>query len=86
MPDEYLLQIQTGLLVTGRKWCDFISICCGMPLFVKRVLPNTDIQKKIVARAIDFEDTVRQYMSAFRKNANNQLIIPKRVPEVEMFV
>jgi hypothetical protein len=25
VPEEYVLQLQTGLLVTGRKWIDFIS-------------------------------------------------------------
>jgi hypothetical protein len=26
VPEEYMLQIQTGLLVTGRKWLDFVSL------------------------------------------------------------
>ena len=27
MPIEFSLQVQTGLLVTEREWCDFISYC-----------------------------------------------------------
>ena len=27
VPAEYMLQIQTGFLVSGRKWLDFISYC-----------------------------------------------------------
>lgn len=55
VPEEYLLQIHTGLLVTGRKWCDFISYCGGMPMFVKRVTPNPDLHKIIVDAARGFE-------------------------------
>jgi predicted phage-related endonuclease len=31
VPVEYMLQLQTGLLVSGREWIDFISYCGGMP-------------------------------------------------------
>jgi hypothetical protein len=40
VPDEYMLQIQTGLLVTGREWLDFVSYCAGLPMFIKRVFPD----------------------------------------------
>jgi putative phage-type endonuclease len=36
VPAEHRLQVQTGLAVTGRAWCDFISYAPGLPLFVKR--------------------------------------------------
>ena len=37
VPAEYMPQVQTGLAVTGRAWCDFISYTPGLPLFVRRV-------------------------------------------------
>ena len=40
VPAEYMLQLQTGLLVTGRQWIDFVSYCGGMPMYVKRVFPD----------------------------------------------
>ena len=55
VPAEYLLQCQTGLLVTGRKWLDFVSYCGGMPMFVKRVWPCPEIQQAIIAAASAFE-------------------------------
>jgi len=48
VPLEYMLQIQTGLIVSERKWCDFISYSNGMPMFVKRVYPIVEMQNKIL--------------------------------------
>jgi putative phage-type endonuclease len=36
VPAQYISQVQTGLAVSGRSWCDFISYAPGLPLFVKR--------------------------------------------------
>ena len=40
VPAEYMAQIQAGLVVTGREWCDFVQYSNGMHLFVKRVYPD----------------------------------------------
>lgn len=65
VPEEYVLQLQTGLLVTGRKWIDFISYSGGLPMFVKRVEPDLLIQGAILAAATAFEaklaDKEREY-------------------------
>ncbi|NBW19115.1 MAG: YqaJ-like viral recombinase, partial [Caulobacteraceae bacterium] len=31
VPEEYMLQLQTALLVSERKWIDFVSYCAGLP-------------------------------------------------------
>jgi predicted phage-related endonuclease len=36
IPSEHIAQIQGGLLVSGRKWVDFVSYCPGLPMFIKR--------------------------------------------------
>lgn len=36
VPAEYVPQVQAGLAVTGRAWCDFISYAPGLPLFIHR--------------------------------------------------
>ena len=36
VPAEHMAQMQTGMLVSGRKWCDFVSYCGGMPMHVQR--------------------------------------------------
>lgn len=57
VPDEYMLQLQTGLLVTGRKWVDFISYCGGLPMYVERVEPDPEYHEAIIA-AVTFAETV----------------------------
>lgn len=48
------LQIQTALLVTERKWCDFISYSGGMPMHTYRVMPDVAIQDAILSAAKAF--------------------------------
>ena len=55
VPEEYVLQLQTGLLVSERKWIDFISYSGGLPMFVKRVEPDPLIQGAIIAACTAFE-------------------------------
>ena len=65
VPDDYMIQIQTALLVSEREWIDFISYCGGLPMFVKRVEPDAEIQEAIVAAATAFEDRVADVVSAY---------------------
>ena len=57
VPAANMAQIQTGLLVTGRAWLDYVSYSNGMPLYTKRVLPD-----QRWAEAID--QTMRQFTEA----------------------
>lgn len=58
VPEEYMLQIQTGLLVSEREWCDFVSYSAGLPMFTKRVYVDEAIQAAIIAAATDFESKI----------------------------
>jgi len=62
VPAEFMLQLQTGLLVTRREWVDFISYSGGLPMFVKRVLPDLEIQGAIIDAATAFENTLADKM------------------------
>jgi len=88
VPEEYLLQLQTGLLVTGRKWIDFISYSGGLPMFVKRVEPDPLIQGAIIAAATNFEaklaDKEREYRATLASMP--KVIETERRIEQEMFV
>lgn len=88
MPDDYLIQAQTGLLVTGRKWLDFISYCGGLPVYVTRIEPDPEIQAAILAAATAFEtrvqEIVQQYHATLR--AMPKLIPTKRRETMEIIV
>jgi hypothetical protein len=58
VPAEFTLQIQTGLLVSERKWCDFVSYSGGLPMVTIRIYPNEEIQDAIVNAATAFESRV----------------------------
>lgn len=73
VPAEYLLQIQTGLIVTRRRWLDFVSYCAGMPMFVRRVYPDSTIQAAIADAAIAFEDRLRSAQSRYNEWCGKQI-------------
>lgn len=65
VPAENMAQIQAGLLVSGRAWCDYVSYCGGMPLFVKRVEPDTAWREAILEAVSRFEDSARQMTNIY---------------------
>lgn len=60
VPAENLAQIQAGLLVTGRAWCDYISFSAGMPMWTKRVYPEQRWHDAIIAAVTAFETTAAE--------------------------
>lgn len=88
VPAEYLLQIQTGLLVTGRKWLDFVSYCGGMPMFVKRVWPCPEIQQAIIAAASAFEQRLAAAQARYAEWLARQPVIinTERTIEKEIMI
>ena len=88
VPDEHVLQLQTGLLVTERQWIDYVSYCGGMPMAVVRVEPDAGIQAAIVAAATDFELRVADAINDYRRTLETGRIrwVPtERVIEQEMY-
>lgn len=71
VPSENMAQIQTGLLVSGRAWCDYISYSGGMPLYVKRVLPDPKWHTAIVAAVDAFELTARDMVTRYAEATAN---------------
>lgn len=66
VPVENLAQIQCGLLVSGREWCDYLSYCGGMPMWRKRVEPDERWFEAIRAAVADFEETAAQMVATYR--------------------
>lgn len=55
VPSEHYAQIQGGLLVSGRKWLDFVSYCPGMPIFIKRVVRDEPYLDELKVELEKFE-------------------------------
>jgi predicted phage-related endonuclease len=88
VPDDYMIQLQTGLLVSERKWIDFISYCGGLPMFVKRVEPDPAIQEAIIAAATAFEGRVAEVVKQYRSTlaAMPKLIATERRVQQEIII
>lgn len=68
VPLENMAQIQCGLLVSGRSWCDYISYCGGMPLYAKRVLPDARWFIAIIEAVSDFEESAASMIAAYKES------------------
>lgn len=88
VPDEFAIQIQTTLLVTRRKWWDFISYSGGLPMIPIRVYPDAAIQGAIIDAAAAFETKLAEKLVTYRAAlATNKRLIPtERRIEQEMFI
>ena len=73
MPSEFMMQVQTGYLVTKRTRCDFLSYSGGLPMAVIPVPPNYEIQDAIIAAGTAFEkrlaEQLDRYHSAIKHTA-----------------
>ena len=86
-PDDFALQCQTGLLVTGRKWIDLVSYSGGLPMIPIRIEANPEIQAAIIDAATAFEakvaEAIEDYAAALKTNP--RLIPTQRRVEMEMY-
>ena len=76
VPAENMAQIQAGLLVSGRDWCDFISWSGGMPMWVIRVKPLRAWQEAILQAAAEFETAATNMVARYET-------VTKGLPETE---
>lgn len=80
VPSDFLIQVQTHLLVSERAWCDFISYSGGLPMAVIRAYPDETIQNAVTAAAEDFERRLADGLSRYRDAVASSRSIPtKRV-------
>ncbi len=89
VPDEFMMQLQTGLLVSERQWIDFISFSGGLPMVTIRVFPDPEYQEAIIAAAAAFEERLEkkraEYLDALVASEGRFIATERRV-EAEMFV
>lgn len=85
VPAENMAQLQAGLLVSGRTFIDYVSFCGGMPLYVKRVLPDPDWFDSILAAVTAFELAVSLMVADYEAAVAGRPTT-ERVIELEMVI
>lgn len=88
VPDDYWMQVQTGLLVAEREWLDFVSYSGGMPMAVVRVRADRKTQTAIVDAAHLAEERIREVMARYSAAlaAMPKVIPTERRVEQEMVI
>lgn len=87
VPAENMAQIQAGLLVSGRSWCDYVSYSGGMKLWTKRVYPDPDWHAAIIDAVEQFETTATEIVSTYL-DATADMPMTERIdhfPEMDIF-
>jgi hypothetical protein len=84
-PDDFILQCQTGLLVSEREWLDFISYSGGLPMAIIRVWPDDAIQGAIIEAAAAAEAKIAEIIQTYHSAAVDLIPTERRV-EQEMYV
>lgn len=82
VPAKHIAQMQAGMLVAGRKWCDYVSFCGGMPPYFKRVEFDVDYASAIVAAVLAFEETAAQMVATYTERTAG-LPVPERIDYYE---
>lgn len=85
IPADYVLQCQTGLLVSEREWLDFISYSGGLPMAIVRVWPDDAVQGAIIEAAAAFEAKLAERLAIYTQAAADLIPTERRV-EQEMYV
>ncbi len=87
-PPDYVLQCQTGLLVSERQWLDLISYSGGLPMCVIRVWPDDKVQAAILEAAAAFEARLAKKLAEYQEllATDPRLIPTERRIEQEMVI
>lgn len=84
---DFIIQVQTGLMVSERKWVDLVSYCGGLPMVTFRAFKDEKIQDAILEAATAFERRLAFYRASYEVNVASvvdRLIPTERKIEQEM--
>jgi hypothetical protein len=84
-PAENMAQMQCGLLVSGREWCDYISYSGGMHLWVRRVYPDQRWFDAITAAVEAFEQNAAEMIRVYEESVVG-FPLTERIVETEMVI
>lgn len=78
IPLEHIAQLQMGLMVSDRKWIDYVSFSGGMPLFIKRMLPDGEWQEVICEAIARYEIHAQENQRIYKEA--EAVMIPTEIP------
>lgn len=86
-PPDFMLQVQSQLLITGRKWCDLVSYSGGLPMATMRIEPHHETQSSIIDAAAKFEARISEIVADYHAalESDPRLIPTERKIEMEMY-
>jgi hypothetical protein len=85
VPAVNMAQVQTALLVSGRKWVDYCSFSPGMPLYIHRIERNQEWHDALYVAAETAEKRIREVVQLYN-GLTTGLPLTERVPEFEDIV
>jgi hypothetical protein len=71
VPAEHRLQMQAGMYISGRKWCDFISFSNGMPLLVIREYADKELFALMASTVSAFYAQVDAMLADYKEKTIN---------------
>lgn len=83
---EFLIQLQTGLLVSEREFCDFVQYSNGMPYYIHKCHPDAKIQEAILEAVGEFEKQAALTIEQYLLNAAKYLPTERKVYEQEIII
>jgi hypothetical protein len=87
IPEDFVLQVQTELLVTRRPWWHFISFSGGLPMRPILVEPDPEIQQAIIEVAREAERQIEAIVADWNAALAAERFIPtERRVDQEMYV
>lgn len=84
---DYVIQCQTGLMVSERKWVDLVSYSGGLPMVTVRVFPDEKVHEAIAEAATAFEQRLELRLASYEAaiaSSAARLIPTERKIEQEM--
>jgi hypothetical protein len=86
VPTQYMAQLQCGLLVSGRKWIDYVSYSGGLHLWTKRVTPDERWFDAIKAAVAHTEKATTELVATYEQAAEKLPLTERIFTEEDMRV
>lgn len=87
IPAEHIIQVQSGLLISEREWCHFLSYSGGLPMDLIPAEPIAEFQEAITEAATAFEARVAEVIAAYHDSVKARgLHMTERRAPMEMYV